>query len=328
MLSPPMPARKWRSDYKTNDYATIFEGEEVMERDERHIKLVGPTILIGIGIILLLNNLGYLDWSFWDILTLWPILLIAGGLEILVGRKSAAGSILSAFIVLGLIVGGVWLVGTGGSARTAAQTTTISEPRNGMTAAQVTLAPAVAQVNIEALNDSGNFVEGTVGQRHNERLVQNFTGGTPARLVLKTGGISRGIVGPGKRYSWDLAFHPDVALDLGVDIGVGDITLDLSALTVDTANLNFGVGDILVKLPQTGDCDINIDGGVGAIVIEVPAGMAVRVEADAAIVARTFPPDYTRANNRYTSPGYSGAEKRVNIHVGLGVGSLTIQGIP
>ncbi|HOU13288.1 MAG TPA: DUF5668 domain-containing protein [Anaerolineae bacterium] len=299
-----------------------------MERDERHIKLVGPTILIGIGVILLLNNLGYLDWSFWDILSLWPILLIAAGLEILVGRKSAAGAILSAFVVLGLIVGGVWLVGTGNSARTAAQTTTISEPRDGMTTAQVTLAPAVAQVSIKALNDSGNFVEGTIGQRRSERLVQNFTGGTPARLVLKTSGISRGIVGPGKRYSWDLAFHPDVALDLGIDIGVGDINLDLSALTVDTANINFGVGDILVKLPQTGDCDINIDGGVGAVVIEVPAGTALRVEADAAIVARTLPPDYTRVNNRYTSPGYSSAEKRVNIHIGLGVGSLTIQEMP
>jgi len=299
-----------------------------MERDERHIKLVGPTILIGIGVILLLNNLGYLDWSFWDILSLWPILLIAAGLEILVGRKSAAGAILSAFVVLGLIVGGVWLVGTGNSARTAAQTTTISEPRGGMTTAQVTLAPAVAQVSIKALNDSGNFVEGTIGQRRSERLVQNFTGGTPARLVLKTSGISRGIVGPGKRYSWDLAFHPDVALDLGIDIGVGDINLDLSALTVDTANINFGVGDILVKLPQTGDCDINIDGGVGAVVIEVPAGTALRVEADAAIVARTLPPDYTRVNNRYTSPGYSSAEKRVNIHIGLGVGSLTIQEMP
>jgi hypothetical protein len=296
-----------------------------MERDNQHIKLVGPTILIGIGIILLLNNLGYLDWTFWDILTLWPVLLIAVGLEVLVGRKSTVGSIITALIVLGLIVGGVWFVGTSGGGRTADQTTTISEPRDGITAAQVTLAPAMAQVNIQALNDSGNFVEGTVGQRHNERLVQNFAGGTPARLILKTGGMSRGIIGPGRRYSWDLGFHPDVALDLGIDVGMGDINLDLSALTIDTVNVNFGVGDILVKLPEAGDCDINIDGGIGAVVIEVPAGMAVRVEADAAIVARTIPSNYTRVNNRYTSPGYGDAEKQVDIHLGLGIGSITVQ---
>lgn len=298
-----------------------------MERDNRHIKLVGPTILIGIGIILLLNNLGYLDWSLWDIFTLWPVLLIAAGLEVLVGRKSAVGSIITALIVLGLIVGGVWFVGTSNGTRATAKTTTISEPRNGMTAAQVTLAPAIAQVNIKALNDSGSFVEGAVGQRHNERLVQNFAGGTPARLVLKTGGLSRGIIGPGRRYSWDLAFHPDVALDLDIDIGMGDVNLDLSALTLDAVNVNFGVGDILVKLPETGDCDINIDGGMGAVVIEIPADMAVRVQTDAAIVARAIPPGYTQINNRYTSPDYNNAEKRVDIHVGLGIGSITIQEI-
>lgn len=296
-----------------------------MERDNRHVNLVGPTILIGIGIILLLNNLGYLDWNLWDIFTLWPVLLIAAGLEVLVGRKSAVGSIITALIVLGLIAGGVWFVGTPTSTRSVAQTTTISEPRNGITAAQVTLAPAMAQVNIKALNDSANFVEGAVGQRRNERLVQNFTGGTPARLVLKAGGMSRGIIGPSRRYSWDLAFHPDVALDLGIDIGMGDVNLDLGALTLDTVNVNFGMGDILVKLPETGDCDINIDGGVGAVVIEVPAGLAVRMQTDAAIVARTIPPSYTQANNRYTSPGYSEAETRVDIHVGLGVGSITLQ---
>ncbi len=296
-----------------------------MERENQHIKLVGPTILIGIGIILLLNNLGYLDWSFWDILSLWPVLLIAAGLEVLVGRKSAVGSIISALIVLGLIVGGVWFVGMSDGVRTTAQTTTISEPRNGMTAAQVTLAPAVTQVNIKALNDSGNFVEGTVGQRHNERLVQNFAGGTPARLVLKTNGISGGMIGPGRRYSWDLAFHPDVALDLDVNVGMGDVNLDLSALTLHAVNVNFGVGEILLKLPPTGDYDINIDGGVGAVVIEAPAGLAVRVQTDAAIVARNIPPDYSRGNNRYTSPGYSDAGQQVDIHVGLGIGSITLQ---
>jgi hypothetical protein len=76
-----------------------------------HGGFVGPTILIGIGILLLLSNLGMLQWSVWETIgRLWPILLIAAGLDTLVGRRSAVGSLLSALIVLALIAGGVWLI--------------------------------------------------------------------------------------------------------------------------------------------------------------------------------------------------------------------------
>ncbi|HOT91055.1 MAG TPA: DUF5668 domain-containing protein [Anaerolineae bacterium] len=296
-----------------------------MEKEERQFKLVGPTILIGIGIILLLNNLGYLNWSFWDMLSLWPILLIAAGLEVLVGRRSAIGSFIAALIVFGLLIGGVWFIGTTNNVHPSAQTSTISEPREGIRSAQVTLAPAVGQLNIKALEDSGNFVEGTIAWRQNERLVQDFTKGTPARLILKTSGTSGGMSSPNKRYSWDLAFHPDVALELNIDAGVSDMNLDLSALTLETVNINFGVGDMLLKLPSNGNCDINIDGGVGTIVIEVPADLAVRIQTDTAVVARGIPPGYTQINNRYTSPGYDKAEARIDIRVGLGVGSFTVQ---
>ncbi len=296
-----------------------------MERNNRHIKLIGPTILIGLGIILLLNNLGYLDWSIWDILSLWPVLLIAAGLEILIGRRSILGSIVAALLVLGLIVAAVWFVGVADSPRRAVKTTTIAEARSGIMAAEVSLAPSVAQLTINALNDSGSFVEGTIEQHQNERLVQDFAGGTPARLSVKTSGTPKGHLGAGSRQRWDLAFHPDVALDLTIALGLGEGELDFRHLTLKTADLNFGAGDMHIKLPEEGDCEINIDGGVGSIVIEVPPGLAVRLQTDTALVARTLPPDYVQSNNRYTSPNYSKAEKKVNIRIGLGIGNLTLR---
>jgi len=42
-------------------------------------------ILIVIGLILLANTLGYLDWSFWEhLIDLWPLALIAAGIAILI----------------------------------------------------------------------------------------------------------------------------------------------------------------------------------------------------------------------------------------------------
>jgi len=296
-----------------------------MERDNRHVKLVGPTILIGIGVILLLNNLGYLNWSFWDVLNLWPILLVAAGLELLVGRRSLLGSFISALIVLGLIAGGVWFVSASDSTRTTAQAIEIREPRGDIAAAQVTLAPAVAQINVKALSDSGNFVEGVVFRRHNERLTHSFTGGETARLNLATSGSAGVAMGPGRRYAWDFGFHSDVALDLTIDTGMGDINLDLRTLTLESVKVNAGMGALTIKLPETGTFDVDVDGGMGAVVIEVPAGMGVRLQTDAAIVGRTIPAGYTRDNNRYTSPNYETAENRADIQVDLGMGSITVR---
>jgi hypothetical protein len=48
---------------------------------------VGPILLIGLGVIFLLNTLGY--WSVERMLRFWPVLLIALGVYLLVGRLSA-----------------------------------------------------------------------------------------------------------------------------------------------------------------------------------------------------------------------------------------------
>jgi hypothetical protein len=51
--------------------------------------LVGPVILIGLGMIFLMDNLGLLDRTVWALLgTVWPLLLVAIGLDLLFGRRS------------------------------------------------------------------------------------------------------------------------------------------------------------------------------------------------------------------------------------------------
>src|SRR4030066_97949 len=45
------------------------------------------SILITLGLVFLLDNLGVISWDVWDtVLRLWPVLLIAGGLDNLINR--------------------------------------------------------------------------------------------------------------------------------------------------------------------------------------------------------------------------------------------------
>lgn len=295
--------------------------------DKKQINLVGPTILIGIGVIMLLNNLGYLDWGLWEIVSLWPVLMIAAGLELLVGRRSLVGAFAAAIVVAALLVGAIWFVGIApADGERSAQAIHVSEPLNDIEAARVTLAPSVGQVNIDALADSGSFVEGTIRYRRNEHVTQDFAGGTTARLVIKTRG-SYNIVaaGPGLKHAWDLSFNPDTKLDLDTDVGIGDANLDLRDLHIDDVKVDFGIGEVTLELPATGEFDIDVDGGIGSISIKVPEGMALRVRTDTGIVGRDMPPGYVRNGDYYTSPGYNNAENRANVILGLGIGSIAIR---
>ncbi|MDF1514285.1 MAG: DUF5668 domain-containing protein, partial [Anaerolineae bacterium] len=83
-----------------------------MNNKHEHNSLVGPSLLIGVGLLLLLDNLGYLSWNIWEITRLWPLLLIIWGLELLLeGRRF--GRFLVAAVLLVVMVGGVWFMTSG-----------------------------------------------------------------------------------------------------------------------------------------------------------------------------------------------------------------------
>src|SRR5689334_14326052 len=80
--------------------------------------IVFPVLFVIVGVVLLLNNLGYLPWAVWTALgQMWPVLLILFGLDLLIGRRNAwvgATVILISFVaVLGAAL---WLTYSGKTA--------------------------------------------------------------------------------------------------------------------------------------------------------------------------------------------------------------------
>lgn len=294
-------------------------------RERHHISLVGPTLLIGIGIILLLNNLGYLDWNVWDVLRLWPVLLVAAGLEILVGRRSLLGSLITAGVVLVLLIGGIWLLQAGPLSRSG-EPLVIEEPRNDIERARVHLAPAVGEVYVGALIDSGNFVEGTVHAGRGREISHRFTTDGIPELELKAEPIyGIGVGTSGQAYTWDLRFHPDVTLDLEVDLGAGEVQLELRDMSVDELVADFGAGRVEVTLPTDGRLDVSVNGGIGEIVVYVPRGMAARVRTETALVERTMPPGYRQQDNVFTSPDYEEADHKAEVTLNLAIGRVLVK---
>ncbi|MGE5672546.1 MAG: LiaF domain-containing protein [Mycobacterium leprae] len=294
-------------------------------------RIVVPVILIGLGLLILLNNLGLfgLRWSVWDMAwRLWPILLIGGGLEIILGRRSPWASVAVAAVVL-LLLGGsvayfqVWApqpqeLGPLGE--------TINEPLHDAKAAQVELRPAVAQLRLHESADSGSLVSGTVHRLNGERLNKSTSGsgGTVYFMLASEGTIIPSVNTHGG--TWDLGLNPDIPTSLRVRTGVGEATLDLSRLNLVDADLTMGVGATTVTLPRQGQLRVSIHGGVGQVIVNVPDSMAIRLQVQTGLghVSVSGWPDMQN-HNAYTSPGYDSAANRVDLTVQGGVGEVEIR---
>jgi uncharacterized membrane protein len=71
---------------------------------EEDSDIYSAIILIFVGIILLLNNFGFLPWSYWSVLfQFWPLLIIDWGVALAFGRNSILHLVSFLLIVLAFI---------------------------------------------------------------------------------------------------------------------------------------------------------------------------------------------------------------------------------
>jgi hypothetical protein len=297
---------------------------EMNEKEGHRSGLVGPVILIGLGVVFLLNNLGILNWSVWDVIfRLWPVLLVAAGLDILIGRRSAWGALLSLVLTFALIAGALWLYGTGMLGDRASAAEQISYPLNEATHGQVVIAPAVGSLRIKA-SESDQLVGGTIHPARGERMHRDFqVQGETAILTLQSEGHFVGPFFGGP--DWDLELSSGAALDLQIDLGVGQSEIDLTGLMIDDLNVSMGVGQTTIVLPNRGHFRAEIEGAIGSTVVVIPVGMEARIRLDTGLAARQLPDDYRQHGDAYESPGYDSAENRVELEVSQAIGDVAIR---
>jgi hypothetical protein len=298
----------------------------VPERTAPRPGVVGPLILIGLGVAFLLSNLGLLSVDVWEaLLRLWPILLIAVGLDILFGRRSLLGSLLVTVATVALIVGGLWWFGQGPGG-TPLASETISESLRGATRAEVELSVGVGTLELGAMDEAQGLIAGAVRTAEPGRVLRDFAlRGDTAVLRLRErdmGGLMRA---PWSRDSrWDLRLNPNVPTKLTINTGVGAARLSLGDLAISELRISAGVGQTIITLPRRGAVHARIDGGVGQTTVTIPNDVAVRIVVTKGLGAITTPQGLDQAGRSYTTPGYATAANRVDLAINGGVGAIRI----
>lgn len=298
-------------------------------RERRRRGFVGPLILIAVGVIFLLGNLGVLSFSAWEVIfRLWPVVLITIGLEVLIGRRSTLASVVVVAITLAIIGVALYLMPAHATFGQSVSNENINQPLEGARNANIDITFGAGAVRIGELPDPNVLVQGTVAVGAGQQLTHSFrVSGDTAFYSLTTRNASTGPFFPPTSgdMRWDLNINRDVPAQLTINGGIGTSELNLSQLHVTALDVKLGVGKTTITMPATGQVRASISGGVGDVEVVIPAGMAARIQADAGLGGVNVPPNYQHQNNVYTSPDYDTAQTRVDLTVRGGVGRVAIQ---
>jgi hypothetical protein len=129
-----------------------------------------------------------------------------------------------------------------------------------------------------------------------------------------------------RQVTWDLVLSDAVAIDLEVNTGAAQVTLDLSELAVTSLKLSTGASDVDVVLPARGHCRTSVSAGAASIRLRVPPGVAASVRNRSALASFTVDEfRFPRTNGRFESVDYSTAADRVEVDVDGGVASFSVE---
>lgn len=287
-------------------------------------------IIILLGVILLANNFQILPWSVWyELLRLWPAILIAIGID-LIFRKSSLSflQILSPLVIIAAIGGAVYL----------SQVDRAHEITDRALRFEQPLSPELKQADIEISFGAGILrLEG--GSAY--LFEGDFT--TPSwlrpkmryKVVGEKGFLELSEEGErgrfrfsqvGKEHSWNLRLNNEIPLTLKIETGASSNYLDISSLKVTYLELKAGASKNEIKFGALNSIQAKIEVGVSQIKLFIPGSIGIRIEADTALSSDNLNElDLIKEGNIYISRHYSTAETRLDLELKVDVSSLTVE---
>jgi len=323
-----------------------------MSARERLAAVIGPIILIAIGVILLLNQLDIISVDLWNLFFgLWPLLVIALALSMLLSGGSiflpltliafSAAFLLSNYelvdwnmwevfsklwplllIALGLDIMVLPRIGLASS-----RVEEVNLPLDNATSAEIKIDGGLGTlvVNSEAGGDKLVSATATVGQSEHLKHSLRMKDAEAIVKIKRSANWYYPFTG-----AWtgskgcEVNLNPTLPTSLKVDGGFGNKVLNLRDANLTRLKVDGGLGSADITLPSQGGFTANIDGGVGDNTLRIPTGLAVSIRFDSGLGSRQVQGNFIQTGSAYVSPDYESATNRADIKVDQGVGGLTI----
>ena len=264
----------------------------------RRWNLFWAVVLIVVGALMLLDNLGLVRFDPWMIIG--PGFLVALGLWILLERPVRTHTV---------------------------EGESLSIPLQNASRAEVAIRHGAGRLSLNggAAADellSGSFAGGVGQYIHLEGdvLKVSLTGPHDFFAFPRPGGSWR------EGLNWDMALNAGIPLSLDCRTGASESTFDLKGLKVSEFDLRCGASEVTLWLPAAaGYSRFRIRGGMGSIKVHAPKEVAVRISVSSGMSeVSIYPARFPRRDDVHESPDFSTAANKVELHIRAGMSSIEV----
>lgn len=307
-------------------------------------------VVLFVGFVLLFANLGYIDFNWSAVFSLWPVFIILIGIGYLVPEKSGSQYII-VFVTLGILA----LFAFRG----------LTVPKN-----EGFLSRVFKDKDFETeWNSSDSSSENTEkGSKYFESSYEDVI--EYADLSIEGGIVSYRLGEPtaklfeaeaktnfsnfslrkiqsanradlefnmssenAKRSSKDnnensvmMRLNTNPIWSINLEIGAGTADLDLSRYKLDKLVVEGGMASVKAKVgaPASAQSEITFEGGLAEFELELPKGVACRIVMESALSSKNVDGFTKRSDGSYVSGDYDTADKKYTITIESGLSSVKV----
>ena len=290
--------------------------------------------LIIIGSLLIARNMGAIDFDWFNIIRLWPLLFILWGLSVLPIRETIKIGVL--VVLLG---GATWFVlEYPGSGRFNDFSFIIDKDfDNSSSASQQDFTIPFddtienARLNMDAA--AGKFIlQDTTSEllsfsqsgRHNgnyEYIVHRNN----HEATVKISENGNHVFHNNNHREVAIALNSNPVWDINLDAGASSVDYDLSPFKVRKLSLDGGAGSFKITLgDKYPDVKIDIDAGASSLSLSVPENTGCDLEITAVMSGKHLPGFKKVSSGHYQTENFDSAQNKIHLNVDAAVSSFRI----
>lgn len=287
-------------------------------------KIIVGLIFITIGIFLLLANLGLINYNVFHSLTsLWPLLLIVVGINVIARNNKIISYITWILFFIILIVYGVYTQSTSATRGSTGLEDVNMERQEGTVYGNLTLDLGASSLNMDS--GQGDLLEANLRGRSLDYWQKYRNGYESVDIGFESRDFTIGNIQPHEA-SYDFYLNNEIIWDIEFDLGAISGNLNLQDLSVRTIDLDSGAASLTIILGDKHDLDFSIDSGASNIDLIIPRGAGLRVEMDTGLTATNIEDlGLIDAGDYYISPNFDSAELKINLDVDMGLGKINFK---
>jgi len=289
-------------------------------------------LFISIGIVLLLNNLDYVGWSVWaKILSLWPVLLIAIGIELIFKKTFLSFlTILSPILIILAVLGPVWTSYTEWRGDYLVKGYKWSEPWDEKVK-KAYLRIDLKAGDLDVSSDSVNLIDADLDY-WTRKPYTSYRYSEEDSLALirikETRKDWKDWIWKGWREKkWRVNLSNKVPFDLKLYSKASSAYLSLSDILVEELYLDLKVTDLKLKLGKKDYTKIKIESDASKIKILLPSESGIKIDSDATLLSTDFSGDISiySEGDKYRSANYQTSPYKIDLQLDGAVSRLKVE---